>query len=189
MLAAQRIVASAFHIVESWFRIVGSGAMEDNFRIAEVNELGADRLTGVFRQCVAVDRWARDLADGRPYAALAALLTRADELSAGLTDEEIERALDEHPRIGERTTPGTMSATEQSGVDSAKLADRLLAANLAYEARFGHIYLVCASGRDGEDLLADLATRLGNDPVTELSVVRRELGRIARLRLTRIVVG
>jgi 2-oxo-4-hydroxy-4-carboxy-5-ureidoimidazoline decarboxylase len=163
--------------------------MENNFRIAEVNGLGVDWLTSLFRQCVAVDRWARDLADGRPYPGLAELLTRADELSAGLTDAEIEQALDEHPRIGERTAPGTMSATEQSGVDSDTLADRLLVANLAYEARFGHIYLVCASGRDGEDLLADLATRMGNDPVTELSVVRRELGKIAHLRLTRMVVA
>ena len=161
--------------------------MENNFRIAEVNELGVDWLTSLFRQCVAVDRWARELADGRPYPGPAELLTRADELSAGLTDAEIEHALDEHPRIGERTAPGTMSATEQSGVDSDTLADRLLAANLAYEARFGHIYLVCASGRDGEDLLADLATRMGNDRVTELSVVRRELGKIARLRLQRMV--
>jgi 2-oxo-4-hydroxy-4-carboxy-5-ureidoimidazoline decarboxylase len=163
--------------------------MENNFRIAEVNELGADWLTSLFRQCVAVDRWARELAGGRPYAGPVELLTRADELSASLTDEEIEHALDEHPRIGERTAPGTMSATEQSGVDSVTLADRLLAANLAYEARFGHIYLVCASGRDGEDLLADLATRMGNDPVTELSVVRRELGKIARLRLEGMVAA
>ena len=80
-----------------------------------------------------------------------------------------------------------MSATEQSGVDSTALADRLLAANLAYEQRFGHIYLVCASGRSGEELLADLAERMRNDPVTELSVVRRELGKIARLRLERMV--
>jgi 2-oxo-4-hydroxy-4-carboxy-5-ureidoimidazoline decarboxylase len=161
--------------------------MEDNFRIAEVNELRADRLTGLFRQCVAVDRWARDLADGRPYAGLDELLARADELSAGLTDEEVGHALGDHPRIGERTAPGTMSATEQSGVDSVTLAGRLLAANLAYEQRFGHIYLVCASGRSGEDLLADVAARMANDPVTELSVVRRELGKIARLRLARMV--
>ncbi|HEX9336660.1 MAG TPA: 2-oxo-4-hydroxy-4-carboxy-5-ureidoimidazoline decarboxylase, partial [Pseudonocardiaceae bacterium] len=93
----------------------------------------------------------------------------------------------DHPRIGERAAPGSMSATEQSGVDSMTLADRLLAANLAYERRFGHIYLVCASGRDGEDLLADLAARMGNDPATELGVVRRELGKIARLRLERII--
>ena len=161
--------------------------MENNFRIAEVNGLGVDRLTGLFRECVAVDRWARELADGRPYAGLAELLTRADELSAGLTNDEIEHALGDHPRIGERTAPGTMSAVEQSGVDSTALADRLLAANLAYEQRFEHIYLVCASGRSGEELLADVGARMGNDRVTELSVVRRELGKIARLRLERMV--
>jgi 2-oxo-4-hydroxy-4-carboxy-5-ureidoimidazoline decarboxylase len=75
-----------------------------------------------------------------------------------------------------------MSASEQSGVDESD-ADRLLAANVAYEARFGHIYLVCAAGRSSAELLADAANRMANDPVTELVVVRRELGRIARLRL------
>jgi 2-oxo-4-hydroxy-4-carboxy-5-ureidoimidazoline decarboxylase len=161
--------------------------MENNFRVAQLNQLGTDRLTRLFEQCVAVDRWARDLADSRPYASLDELLTRADELSAGLTNEEIGHALGDHPRIGERVAPGTMSATEQSGVDSLTLADRLLAANLAYERRFGHIYLVSASGRSGADLLADVAARMGNDRVTELSVVRRELGKIARLRLERMV--
>lgn len=161
--------------------------MEENFRIAEVNALAHGALVDVFRQCVAVDRWARALADGRPYADRAALLANADALSASLTDDEIGRALADHPRIGERTRAGSMSAREQSGVDGATLADRLLAANRAYEDRFGHIYLVCASGRGGEDLLADVATRMANDPATERGVVRRELGRIARLRLERII--
>jgi 2-oxo-4-hydroxy-4-carboxy-5-ureidoimidazoline decarboxylase len=161
--------------------------MEENFRIAEVDSMPASQFVALVRQCVAVDRWARELADGRPYASLGNLLTRADELSTSLSDDEIHHALGDHPRIGERTAAGSMSAAEQSGVDSVSLADRLLAANLAYEQRFGHIYLVCANGRDGEDLLADVATRLGNDPMAELAVVRRELGKIARLRLERIL--
>jgi 2-oxo-4-hydroxy-4-carboxy-5-ureidoimidazoline decarboxylase len=114
------------------------------------------------------------------------LLASADALSASLSDEEIMRALADHPRIGERTAPGTMSAREQSGVDTA-LADRLLAANIAYEQRFDHIYLVCARGRGGEELLADLNERMANDPATELGVVRRELGRIAALRLAEMI--
>ena len=161
--------------------------MEENFRIAEVDAMPASQLVGLFRQCVAIDRWARELADQRPYGSLDNLLARADELSASLSDDEIQHALGDHPRIGQRAATGSMSAAEQSGVDSVTLADRLLAANLAYERRFGHIYLVCASGRDGEDLLADLAARMGNDPAAELAVVRRELGKIARLRLERIM--
>jgi 2-oxo-4-hydroxy-4-carboxy-5-ureidoimidazoline decarboxylase len=167
--------------------LVPSFAMEENFRIAEVNGMGVAPLENLFRGCVAVDRWARELADGRPFADLDGLLARADELSASLTDAELRHALDDHPRIGARTAAGSLSAAEQSGVDSATLADRLLVANRAYEERFGHIYLVAAAGRDGEELLADCAARMANDPVTELGVVRRELGRIARLRLERMI--
>jgi len=167
--------------------LVPSSAMEENFRIAEVNGMDQSALIDAFRTCVAVERWARELADGRPFANLAGLLARADELSASLTDAELRHSLDDHPRIGARTAQGSMSAAEQSGVDSVTLADRLLAANRAYEERFGHIYLVAAAGRDGEELLADCAARMANDPVTELGVVRRELGLIARLRLERMI--
>jgi 2-oxo-4-hydroxy-4-carboxy-5-ureidoimidazoline decarboxylase len=164
--------------------------MEDKFRIAEVNQLPFNTLTDLFGQCVAVERWARELADSRPYADVSALLARADELSASLTDKELRQALGDHPRIGQRAAPGSstaaLSEAEQSGVD-IKLADRLLAANTAYEVRFDHIYLVCAAGRNGEELLADLAERMDNDPVTELGVVRRELGKIAHLRLSGMI--
>jgi 2-oxo-4-hydroxy-4-carboxy-5-ureidoimidazoline decarboxylase len=59
--------------------------------------------------------------------------------------------------------------------------------NREYEARFGHVYLVCASGRTGEELVDVLRSRLGNDPAAERRVVREELGKINRLRLERLV--
>jgi 2-oxo-4-hydroxy-4-carboxy-5-ureidoimidazoline decarboxylase len=161
--------------------------MEGKFRIVEVNCLPRDTLTDLLGQCVAVGRWVRELADGRPYPGVTELLARADELSASLTDAELSQALAGHPRIGERTTG--RSAAEQSGVDRNRLADRLAEANAAYEARFGHVYLVCAAGRSGDDLLADLAERMANDPATELAVVRRELGRIAHLRLAGMITA
>lgn len=167
--------------------------MEAKLRVAEVNTMPAERLVESLGQCVAVRRWARDVAAGRPYAGVADLLAAADDVSAGLTDDEVLEALRDHPRIGQRPAgdSGTaaLSAAEQSGVDSTGLADSLAAANAAYEARFGHIYLVCAAGRDGEDLLSDLAGRMTNDPVAELVVVRRELGSIARLRLSGMITG
>jgi 2-oxo-4-hydroxy-4-carboxy-5-ureidoimidazoline decarboxylase len=167
--------------------------MEEKFRIAELNGLALDPATDLFGRCLGVGRWARELADGRPYADLPELLARADDLTASLTDQEVRQALDDHPRIGAR--PATRSATaawssqEQSAVDSGDVdvAERLRVANAAYEERFGHIYLVCATGRDAEDLLVDVARRMQHDPVTELSVVRTELGRIARLRLVKAV--
>lgn len=154
-----------------------------------MNELSPETLVARFALCLAVDRWARELVARRPYSDRDELLATADLLSAGLTDQEVRQALDDHPRIGQRAEPASatagMSAAEQSGVDSSDqtLTERLAAGNAAYEQRFGHIYLVCASGRDGADLLRDLTARLANDPATELGVVRRELGAIARLRL------
>jgi 2-oxo-4-hydroxy-4-carboxy-5-ureidoimidazoline decarboxylase len=163
--------------------------MEGKFRIAEVNQLPRDTLTDLLGQCVAVGRWARELTDGRPYHGVDELLARADEVSASLTDPELAQALADHPRIGERTAAGSRPAAEQSGVDRDRLAGRLADANATYEARFGHIYLVCAAGRSGDELLADLTARMANDPATELGVVRRELGRIAHLRLSGMITA
>jgi 2-oxo-4-hydroxy-4-carboxy-5-ureidoimidazoline decarboxylase len=163
--------------------------MENKFRIAEVNRLPRDTLTDLLGQCVAVGRWARELADGRPYTGVDELLARADDVSASLTDAELARALADHPRIGGPTAAGSRSAAEQSGVDTDRLAGGLAEANADYEARFGHIYLVCAAGRSGDELLADLRARMANDPVTELGVVRRELGRIAHLRLAELITA
>jgi 2-oxo-4-hydroxy-4-carboxy-5-ureidoimidazoline decarboxylase len=163
--------------------------------IDRINTLPPAELTSLFRQCVAVTRWAHALADARPFTDLADLRSRADELTAALTDAELRTALADHPRIGQRADAGSATAnwsrTEQSGVDGRDtgLAERLHAGNLAYERRFGHIYLVCATGRDGADLLADLTDRLANDPVAELDVVRGELGKIARLRLGKLVAA
>lgn len=158
-----------------------------------INAMPAGELAALLRQCVAVPRWGGELAAARPFPDADALLATAAELTAGLSDAELRQTLADHPRIGERAKQASgsasFSATEQSGVDSrdADLAERLAAANRAYEARFGHIYLVCATGRDGTEILADLRTRLDNSPEAELAVVRGELGKIAALRLTRIL--
>ena len=117
-----------------------------------------------------------------------ALLDRADRVLAELPDAEIDAALDGHPRIGAKVDNAS-SAREQAGVADAdedvraELADR----NREYEDRFGYVYLVCASGRSAEELLAILTDRLHNDPETERRVMRNELAKINRLRLQRLL--
>lgn len=162
----------------------------DSADIERFNERPADELRSDLLRCVAVRRWAQTLVDGRPYADLADLLRVAEDLTARLTDDEVRLALADHPKIGQRTN-SAWSRAEQSGVDDrdTDLAERLRDGNIAYEARFGHIYLVCATGRSGTEMLADLTARLANDPVTEIGVVRRELGKIAALRLRRVAAG
>jgi 2-oxo-4-hydroxy-4-carboxy-5-ureidoimidazoline decarboxylase len=153
------------------------------------NSAPAAELRPLLTECLAVPRWVDALLAGRPYADVDALLAASDRI-AELTDDEVVTAISGHPRIGERAAGGGVSARwsadEQSGV-TASLADPLLAANAAYEDRFGHIYLVCATGLTGEEMAADLAARMGNPPDVELRVVNRELAKIAALRLGKVL--
>lgn len=153
------------------------------------NSAPAAELRPLLTECLAVPRWVDALLAGRPYADVDALLAASD-LHADLNDEEVLGAIAGHPRIGESAPGGGVSAKwsadEQSGV-TAPLADRLRAANTAYEDRFGHIYLVCATGLSGEQVLADLGARMTNPPDVELRVVNRELARIAALRLRKVL--
>ena len=159
---------------------------------------GAQRLNDAPRaelidrllSCLDITRWATDIADARPFADDASVQRAAAEAAPGLTDAEIAQALTAHPRIGERPTENGRSAdfsrTEQAGIGD-DLAEELRAANVEYERRFGHVYLVCASGRSGEELLEVLRSRLDNDPADELRIVDSELRKIAALRLAKVI--
>ncbi len=141
--------------------------------------------------CCSSERWAIEVASGRPYASAEELLASSDAAMAGLAPADLEQALAGHPRIGDRRGADERSRREQAGVLGADQAtiQALAEGNEEYERRFGHIYLVCATGRDAADLLALLRERLGNDPETEWGVVRRELGKISRIRLARLLEG
>jgi 2-oxo-4-hydroxy-4-carboxy-5-ureidoimidazoline decarboxylase len=94
-----------------------------------------------------------------------------------------------HPRIGGRVPAGGQSAAEQSGVAAAseQVRQALADGNLAYERRFGHVFLICASGLSAQDMLDQLRTMLGHDTETERAVVREELLKITRMRLTKLL--
>jgi 2-oxo-4-hydroxy-4-carboxy-5-ureidoimidazoline decarboxylase len=163
----------------------------DGLGLAGFNALPADRAEAALLACCSSGRWARMVLEGRPYESVAAVLAAADAALAGLTEAELDEALAGHPRIGERPGAGhsAWSAREQAGVAGADadVQAALVAGNRAYEERFGHVYLVCATGRSAAELLAILNQRLGNDPATERAVVRAELGKINRLRLGRML--
>ncbi|MEV0341982.1 2-oxo-4-hydroxy-4-carboxy-5-ureidoimidazoline decarboxylase [Nocardia sp. NPDC050713] len=144
--------------------------------------------TDALLACCASPAWVRGVLAGRPYRSAERLYETADAVLATLPEDEIDRALAGHPRIGDRTDSAD-SAREQSGM--AEAADSVRAAlaegNRAYEQRFGHRYLVCATGRSGAELLDLLTARLHNDPATERAVMRTELAKINRIRLRRLL--
>ena len=159
--------------------------------LAGFNTAPADDVRAALLECCSSPQWADAVAARRPYSSPAALYAAADEAVAGLGDAELHAALAGHPRIGERARAGhsASSGREQAGVASsaATTLDALADGNREYEARFGHVYLVCASGRSGAELLALLRDRLRNDPATEWDVTRAELSKINQLRLAKLI--
>ncbi|MFJ7995673.1 2-oxo-4-hydroxy-4-carboxy-5-ureidoimidazoline decarboxylase [Streptomyces sp. NPDC096310] len=141
------------------------------------------------REVCASPAWGVALLARRPYATEAELLATGDTLTAELTDAELTAALAGHPPIG-RPKPGDpASAREQRGMAGAPapLKAEMAELNLAYQERFGHVFLICATGATAEEMRDALRTRLGHTPEREREITRTELGRINRVRLSRLV--
>jgi 2-oxo-4-hydroxy-4-carboxy-5-ureidoimidazoline decarboxylase len=162
------------------------------------NELPTGAAQQALLECCAAPQWAAQMAAARPYSSADEAIRRSGAIVAALTVTELTEAMAGHPRIGERPAAGVGSPTaadssrrEQSGVDAddTELRQTLAEANREYEQRFGHIYLVCAAGRSGPELLAVLRARLQNEPADEWHVVRAELQKINALRLQLLMSG
>ena len=154
------------------------------------HSLSHEEAAGELMTCCAVRSWAVRVADSRPFADEAALVATGRELAEQLTWPQVLEALSAHPRIGQRllqpTTEARWSRQEQSGV-STDSRQAFIAGNAAYESRFGHIFLICATGLSGEQMLAEVTRRLDNDVAREQVEVRRELTKIVELRLRKLV--
>jgi 2-oxo-4-hydroxy-4-carboxy-5-ureidoimidazoline decarboxylase len=159
--------------------------------LAGFNAAPSDDVEAALFECCSSPHWVGAVAARRPYPSAEALFAAADAALIDLGDDELHAALAGHPRIGERAGRGHAagSGSEQAGVarSSAATIEALAEGNRDYEARFGHVYLVCATGRSGDELLAVLRERLTNDPSTEWDTTREELRKINRLRLARLI--
>jgi 2-oxo-4-hydroxy-4-carboxy-5-ureidoimidazoline decarboxylase len=155
--------------------------------LAQLNALPAADAAGLLLGCCAAPGWAARVAAGRPYRTMADLLAAADTAWAARTPDDLAAAMAGHPRIGERGVSGP-SRQEQAGAGAdAEVQAALRAANEAYEARFGHVFMICATGRGAGDILAALQERMANDGDTELAVAAAEIGKINAIRLRRLV--
>jgi OHCU decarboxylase len=161
-------------------------------QLDQLNQLPIDRAEAEFLKCCGSTRWAREMAAARPFVDADALLDKADALWHSLNPQERLDAFHAHPKIGEQKAAAiqseqaqSWSAQEQSGVQSASAATTaaLAAGNREYEQRFGFIFIVCATGKTSDEMLAILTQRLQNDGETELNNAAEEQRKITRLRL------
>lgn len=157
-------------------------------RLSEFNEAGVEQAGELLHICAPIPSWRAALLARRPYGSRAELVETARGLAGGWTDQEVDGALAHHPRIGEKLqaegAEAEASRREQSGLsEDEKAREEWVRANLAYEERFGRIFLIRAKGRSSEEMLAQLRERLENSPEEEAAVRRDQLAEIALLRL------
>lgn len=158
----------------------------------------AAELEAALRACCGSSAWVKAMVEARPFDSLEALKARAAAAWRALGPAEWDEAFRAHPRIGEKKAEGPQSAVahgwstkEQARVADAsdEVRDALRDANRAYEERFGRIYIVCATGKSAEEMLAIARERLASDPDSEVRRAADEQQKITDLRLEKLVKG
>jgi OHCU decarboxylase len=164
--------------------------------LEEFNALPPARAESVLIDCCGSVRWAASVASLRPYATAEALHKTADSVWWKLERADWLEAFSHHPQIGDKPASGSESARqwaagEQTGARAAteEVKTRLARANRAYFEKFGYIYIVCATGKSAEAMLAILNQRLQNDLASELSIAAEQQRLITRIRLEKLLAG
>jgi allantoicase len=177
----------------SRLRLIGrpSRAGREALGIARVNALTPEDAAAEMLACCGSVAWAKQMVELRPFRDLHHAKAEAGALFVKMTEREWLEAFAAHPRIGEKKSDRRgWSAEEQARVAVARreTLDALAEANRAYEARFGFVYLVCATGLEAEAMLTDAQARLGRDRGAEIARASDEQRKITELRLEKLVL-
>jgi OHCU decarboxylase len=165
-------------------------------RLDWLNTLLAREATQEFLKCCGSKRWAHAMTRRRPYAGIEDLTLTSDKIWWALDQSDWLEAFRSHPKIGEKKPADTVSTQsqqwsghEQSGVESAaqQTLDELAQLNHEYEAKFGFIFIVCATGKSAGEMLSILRSRLQNEIGTELPIAAAEQAKITEIRLKKLL--
>jgi OHCU decarboxylase len=172
--------------------------MQPAHDLAWLNSLPAAEAVQELLQCCGSTRWARQMADARPFATLESVIASANELWWSLDRNDWLEAFRSHPKIGEKKAAEPVSAQarqwsgqEQAGVATAsqEIVDSLAALNRAYEQKFGFIFIICATGKTSAEMLSALRERLQHEPADELPIAAAEQSKITELRLKKLLTS
>lgn len=161
--------------------------------LAEFNALPDAEVRQALLDCCGSARWAASVASRRPYATEEVLHKAADSIWWKLDRNDWLEAFSHHPQIGEKPATGSASARQWAEGEQAcargaseEVKTRLARANRAYVEKFGYIFIICATGKSLEGMLALLNQRLQNDPASELSIAAEQQRQITRIRLEKL---
>jgi OHCU decarboxylase len=161
-----------------------------------LNNAPRAQAESLFRDCCGSSVWAREMAEIRPFPTALALLDQAEKIWWNLAAKDWLEAFAAHPKIGDRTAAPKQQAQsaewskgEQAGINSAAdpPRDALAEANRLYQEKFGYIFIVCATGKGAEEMLAICRERLNNSADAELPIAAEEQRKITEIRLKKLL--
>ena len=164
--------------------------------IQELNKLQGDKALAELFKCCGSGHWAQKLTDCRPFSTKQDLLNSSDRIWMECSRVDALEAFSHHPKIGDlKSLEKKFASTkewasgEQAGLNAAAetTIQELAEGNVAYEKKFGYIFIVCATGKSADEMLHLLKARIGNDPDTELKISMSEQNKITHLRLEKLL--
>ncbi len=171
-----------------------SCGMNENLR--KINQAPQETAESVLLSCCGSHRWARKMAEARPFADVSALLDCAEEIWFNLETKDWLEAFGAHPKIGAKKAVPQATAQsaewsegEQSGINTAanSVLTELEESNYLYEKKFGFIFIVCATGKSAAEMLEICRERLSNDAAKEIRVAADEQNKITKIRLKKLL--
>jgi allantoicase len=184
----------------SRLRLVGrADRAEDHAKgLQRFHRLPSAQAREALLDCCGSRKWAEQMLKHRPFPDFAYVLDMADKTWAALAPADWMEAFQHHPAIGGKRAEKAQSATakrwstgEQSAARAASSQElaALAKANKEYQKRFGYVFLICATGKTSEEILANLQQRLSNDSGVELRIAAEEQRKITRLRLEKLLAS
>jgi len=176
-------------------------------RLADLNRLQPDEAAPEFLRCCGSTRWARAMTAARPFPDVSAVDAAADQIFDTLEPADWLEVFGAHPRIGEsegadgagwagragraglENIAADWSAQEQAAASGSddQLRERLAEGQRDYEARFGYIFIICATGKSAGEMLSALERRVKHGPGEELRVAAEEQRKITHLRIRKLL--
>ncbi len=166
--------------------------------LEQLNGLAVDSASLAFRSCCAAERWVQGMVSARPFHSFTAMLNTADQVWAGVDEDDWLEAFEAHPQIGNVDTlrakfanTKALAAGEQSSVAEASDAtiNELAEKNQQYLDRFGFIFIICATGQSADAMLVKLRQRVNNTRAEELPIAAEEQRKITAIRLHKLIIG
>lgn len=164
--------------------------------IEALNTLTPSEANKQFELCCGASNWVEKMNQNRPFHDKNEVYQQAESIWFSLSSEDWLEAFTHHPKIGDIDSlrkkfhnTKSISKNEQSGVNDVEKStlNDLAKSNQLYEDKFGFIFIVCATGKSADEMLALIKMRLNKNAETEMQNAAKEQNKITQLRLEKLL--